>query len=897
MGLAFLILIFMIVKLGSHFYDLINDYKNVQQSFEIRGKLDRITILLNSSESNQRGFVRTGNKDYLMGLEFGDLYQNKINQYIEELRLLNKENIYQLNNLDSLEMLVGEMFQYIEVTIKLRKNEGIGPAQDFFLTFRGEEIMDDISVVITEIQTEEKNKFQVKAENTLKNLKSTLSVILVGAFFSLGFLILSFYFIHREIEFRKIAEKKLIFIYDDLEKQFEQRTMELNNLRSRYSSTLENIFEGCQIIDKNWIYIYINDSAAIHNKKSKEECLGKKYVDVWPGIETTDVFKKIQLCQENGNRFRLENEFDFPDGSKGYFLLNIQPIPEGVFILSVDMTEQKLNELKVQHLNRLYDIRSRINQIIIRAEHEKELFEMTCNVAVEIGKFAFAWIGLLNPDSGDVTPFVVRSGTISPNVPRNINIRKMPFKDGMIAKAFEKKHVVYSQDLENDLHLKHWNTIAVDGIYYSAAAIPIRLKGEIYGFLNLYASDVNFFLFEEERKLINEISDDISFALDALDLEEQRNRAEYEVERQLSRINSLRKIDHTILENNNIYQSLSVVLEQLTFILNADAANFLIFDEDSKKLKFIAGCGFLTKNIENSELAVGQGVAGRAVLDKRIKYIPNLEILGEELKDTTLVREERFIEYYAIPLINKGSVSGVLEIFNRRSRNFDKNELDFLSSLSGQAAIGIDNYQLISKLKIAHNELMSTYDKTIEGWSNALDLRDKETEGHTIRVTQMTVELARQFGLTEVEIINIKRGSLLHDIGKMGIPDHILLKPGKLTDNEWEIMKKHPHYAYELLSPISYLKPALDIPYYHHEKWDGSGYPKGLKGEEIPLSARLFSIIDVWDALTSDRPYRPAWTKEDTLRHIQSLSGLHFDPNVVKRFMETKVYEMKVEIQ
>ncbi len=183
--------------------------------------------------------------------------------------------------------------------------------------------------------------------------------------------------------------------------------------------------------------------------------------------------------------------------------------------------------------------------------------------------------------------------------------------------------------------------------------------------------------------------------------------------------------------------------------------------------------------------------------------------------------------------------------------------------------------------------LIRAYNATIEGWSAALDLRDKETEGHTQRVTETTLRLAKRMGFSKTEIVHIRRGALLHDIGKMGVPDHILLKPDKLTDEEWVIMRKHPELAYHLLSPIQYLQEALDIPYCHHEKWDGTGYPRGLKGEEIPFAARIFAIVDVWDALTSDRPYRLAWSRDRALEYIRSLSGTHFDPQVVETFLET----------
>jgi len=181
--------------------------------------------------------------------------------------------------------------------------------------------------------------------------------------------------------------------------------------------------------------------------------------------------------------------------------------------------------------------------------------------------------------------------------------------------------------------------------------------------------------------------------------------------------------------------------------------------------------------------------------------------------------------------------------------------------------------------------LTLAYDATIQGLSRALDLRDKETEGHTQRVAEMTLRLAQACGMTDHELVHVRRGALLHDMGKMGIPDSILLKPGPLTEEEWEIMRLHPQYAYEMFSPIDYLRPALDIPYSHHEKWDGTGYPDGLKGDEIPLSARLFAVVDVWDALTSERPYRAAWPEEKALEYIKDQSGKHFDPRAVKLFL------------
>jgi len=189
-----------------------------------------------------------------------------------------------------------------------------------------------------------------------------------------------------------------------------------------------------------------------------------------------------------------------------------------------------------------------------------------------------------------------------------------------------------------------------------------------------------------------------------------------------------------------------------------------------------------------------------------------------------------------------------------------------------------------TKLQEANAHILAAYEATIEGWSYALDLRDRETEGHSRRVTEWTVKLAQALDMSPDEIMNLRRGALLHDMGKIGIPDSILHKPAALTEEEWAVMRKHPQFVYDMLYSVEYLRPALDIPYCHHEKWDGTGYPRGLKGEGIPIAARLFAVVDVWDALTSDRPYRPAWSKAEALAYIHEQSGRHFDPQAVKLF-------------
>ncbi|MBU1182004.1 MAG: PAS domain S-box protein [Proteobacteria bacterium] len=376
----------------------------------------------------------------------------------------------------------------------------------------------------------------------------------------------------------------------------------------------------------------------------------------------------------------------------------------------------------------------------------------------------------------------------------------------------------------------------------------------------------------------------------------QRKLSEERLKRQFDRLAALRAIDMAITSSFDIRVTFSIFLEQVVACLGVDAADILILNTQMyNRLTFVAGRGFRTDALRHTNLKLGAGYAGMVAQERKTICIHDLQKEPQDLlKKSPQFSNEDFVTYHAVPLIAKGHVKGVLEIFNRTSFEHNQDWLDFLEALAQQAAIAIDNVKLFDDLQKSNIDLLQAYDNTLEGWSNALDLRDKETEGHSQRVTEMTLRLAGKMGIRDSELMHVRRGALLHDIGKMGIPDKILLKPGALNDEEWKIMRKHPVYAYELLYPISYLRPALEIPYSHHEKWDGTGYPSGLKAEYIPLAARIFAIVDVWDALRSERPYRPAWPEEKTIKHIREQSGTHFDPKVVAAFLEL-INELKPE--
>ena len=359
-----------------------------------------------------------------------------------------------------------------------------------------------------------------------------------------------------------------------------------------------------------------------------------------------------------------------------------------------------------------------------------------------------------------------------------------------------------------------------------------------------------------------------------------RKSAEGLIQQQLKNMTDLSDIGMAITSTLDVRVTLKILLERLISQLDIDAASVLLLDQESLYLRCAASLGFKTHSIRKTSVRMGKGHAGLAALERRIRIIPDL---SDTL--THSLQAENFRSYVAVPLIAQGKVVGVLELFHRTSIDPSPQWLGFLELMAAQAAIAIDNATMFHHLQRTNTELTLSYDATLEGWGRALEFRDEDTKGHTERVTDMAVQFARAMGMDEGEIVHLRRGAMLHDIGKIGIPDSILLKPGPLTDEERKIMQRHTVYAHKLLKPIPFLRPALDIPYCHHEKWDGNGTPRGLKGEEIPLAARIFAVVDVWDALMSDRPYRPAWALPEVTAFIRSRSGTEFDPQVVDTFL------------
>jgi response regulator RpfG family c-di-GMP phosphodiesterase len=351
------------------------------------------------------------------------------------------------------------------------------------------------------------------------------------------------------------------------------------------------------------------------------------------------------------------------------------------------------------------------------------------------------------------------------------------------------------------------------------------------------------------------------------------------------RLTTLRDIDSAIASSFDLRLTLNILMDQTIAHLGVNAVDIALYHPDLQSLTYLIGGGFHMPSPTRPQLRIGEGLAGQVIIRQQTYHVNDIQV-SPATQNEPLIRREGFIAYIGIPLIVKGQIKGVFEVFHRSPLSPTPDWMEFLHTLAGQAAIAIDNAQLFENLQQSNQELVQAYDTTLEGWARALELRDRETEGHTRRVTNLTLRLAKYMDIKDSEFVNMRRGVLLHDIGKMGVPDHILKKKGPLTPLEWNEMRQHPLYAYNLLSPISYLRGALDIPYCHHEHWDGNGYPRGLKGEQIPLSARIFSVVDIWDALLSDRPYRKAWPRNKVIEYLTEISGTYLDPEIVAIFLK-----------
>ncbi len=535
-----------------------------------------------------------------------------------------------------------------------------------------------------------------------------------------------------------------------------------------------------------------------------------------------------------------------------------------------EITELKEAQLSLERQKERLEVLRHVGLNLTSELDIDELLEHIVAHAVELVDGSKGGVYMLDHDR-DALDLHIHTGFES--LPENT---ALGLGEGLIGKVWKRKETISVDDyLAWGGHAPVWGEHVG---HRAVIGVPVVWRDELYGVLEILR-DGGLPFFDEHKNLLQQFAVQAAVALRNAQLFEQ-------AQQRMHRLNSLREVDRSISASLDINITLNLLLSSLLKNLEVDAGDILLYHPSTGSLEYAAGKGFRSDALQQEAVRVGEGQAGKAALTREVVHIPDLRLETVSRDRAKHIRNEGFESYVGVPLIAKGEIVGVLEAFHRSPLGPTPEWLDFLETLAGQAAIAIDHLDMFHELKRSNLNLERAYNEVIEGWARALELRDQETEGHSRRVEQLTLTIAKKMGVKGEALAHIRQGSLLHDIGKMGVPDRILQKPGKLTDEEWEIMKMHPTFAYQMLLPIDHLKPALDIPHYHHEKWDGSGYPKGLQGEEIPLAARIFAVVDVWDALRSDRPYRDAWSDEKALHYIKDQSGEQFDPEVVEVFLD-----------
>ena len=485
---------------------------------------------------------------------------------------------------------------------------------------------------------------------------------------------------------------------------------------------------------------------------------------------------------------------------------------------------------------------------------------------------------LLKAENGSIWLYDPYDDMIVQRAARGVAARvkhsKLKPGEGIIGHVFSSGKVHSTTDLANDPLLFEGNrNVVLPG--FGGACIPIQSTAGTLGALMIQMEAGR--QIADHTSLLTTLAEITGNSIHRADLFEQSQE-------QIHRLTTLRDIDSAIASSTDLRVTLNILTDHTLRHLKVDAVNIMAYYPELQSLSHLCSAGFSTPSPSRPLVRIGEGLAGQVVMKGRTDHVIDLKNSSEAKRNPMILREG-FVTYIGVPLMVKGQIKGVFEVFHRSALSPNAEWMQFLQTLAGQAAIAIDNSQLFDNLQRSNQELTQAYDTTLEGWARALELRDRETEGHTRRVTDLTLRLAHYMGISEDELVNIYRGVLLHDIGKMGVPDHILKKTSPLTDAEWSEMRLHPQYAFDLLSPITYLRSALDIPYCHHEHWDGSGYPRRLIGDQIPLSARIFSVVDIWDALLSDRPYRKAWSRDKVIDYIKEVSGTILDPKIVDTFL------------
>lgn len=684
----------------------------------------------------------------------------------------------------------------------------------------------------------------------------------------------------------------LEFGIETLRTRAEHRRAEeaLHESEAQYRLLVDNLNHGLIVVNPDGLINFVNPRFCEMLGYSHNEILGHHARDfLEPG--NWEILKAQLINGQNGEIKPYELVLTKKQGQKVITLFTPMPISNASaqihssFAVVTDITDRKLAEAQAkEHLNSLNLLIAGVGKLA-KIRDPNAMVPEICQLVVEAFDTQLVWLGQL--ESGNRVAALYWAGERADCLKDvAMGLDNPLLKIGPTGQALQTGVPVLLNQFNQMDDLANGDIATQIQNYQSLGAFPLIRDQQVFACLNIYSRRPNFFT-PERVDLLQAFA-----SISAAAMENARLSAK--AEKHLKQIQALRQIELSISGSLDLRITLNVLLDQLIEQLKIDAAGIMLFNSHTLSLEHGASQGFRSKTISRGRIPLGKGLSGRVALERQPLLITDLTELTDDNLDFPMFREEEFVTYYGVPLINKGQIKGVIGIYHRSRFKADDEIAEFLEALTGQAAIAIDNATLVNDMQRSHIDLSLAYEATLEGWAKALELRDFETKGHSQRVTTLTIKLARALGVEDRDLAHIYRGALLHDIGKIAVPDSILRKSGPLTPDEWSIMRQHPFYAQELLAPITYLRAAIDIPFCHHERWDGSGYPRGLKGEAIPLGARIFAIADVWDALCSDRPYRRSWPHTLITDYLKDQAGKLFDPKIVEVFLKIILPELEV---
>jgi PAS domain S-box-containing protein len=678
---------------------------------------------------------------------------------------------------------------------------------------------------------------------------------------------------------KKGISKGFVLVIEDITER-RQTEQALQRSEKQYRQLFEAVQEGIWMVDTELRTTFVNDHAAHMIGYEVDDVIDRSVLDFFDP-QWQDVLRNGIERRRKGKAETYDVVARSREGRNIYINMHASPIMDekgkflGSLALVYDVSKQRMREHMLETIVRMASS-------IRNVSSQQEMIRLILDQLIYLFEGQAGILATRDGHSGEIHFLPGRGRWEDPQVFQRATLIEASHRI-----FTNRKPLVFGNAADDD-------RLASPDIFSELSQVvclPLLTQDETIGAVWLGKKATT-------NDMIPPSADEVKMLMTACDIAASalhRTILHEETELRIRRLRALREINLGISGSMNIMVILNSLLKCLGNDIGMEAAAVLFTNPEKNSLTFVAGQGFDPMPPLGDAFSMDDDLAGKAVRTNQIVTASssNDTIAGFSRPWKDLLNAYHY--YECVPLTIKGQVKGVFEFFHTTTPAADTEWIDFLANIASQLAVTLDNAELFEKVSVTNMELTKSYDATIEIWARAMEHRTNETEGHADRVVEVAVRLAKAMGLPEDDLIQIRRGALLHDIGIIVLPDSILSKPGSLTPLEWETMRMHPTMAQEFLGTIDFLRPAVEIAYCHHERWDGLGYPRGLKAEEIPLGARIFTVVDVWDALRSNRPYRPGWPESRVRAYLRQESGTRFDPDVVSIFLGKVLPELDAE--